>query len=212
MNDMSEPLVITLNVSSDKLAQLQRLQHVFADVCNTLVPLVREHACWNRVTLHHLSYGTLREQYPQLGSQMVCNAIYSVSRVYRILFENPRSPFNLNHNRKQYLPQLRFAPTAPVYFDRNTLSIKEGIASMFTLDGRIRFHLNISADDEARFKNEKLREIILSSHSNQFHLSLLFANMTENNTDTTETVLPEYVAILGGEVVAKSAAAVEKIV
>lgn len=196
---MSEQLIIPLNISSDKLAQLEQLQRVFAEVCNTLAPMAREHACWNRVALHHLSYHTLRKQYPELGSQMVCNAIYSVSRVCRILFQNPKSPFNRSQSRRQNLPQLRFAPTAPVYFDRHTLSIKAGIVSMFTLDGRIRFHLSISEADEARFKNEKLREIILSSHANRYQLSFLFSTKTEQNTDNLQTALPEYVVVFPGE-------------
>jgi len=196
---MSEPVVIPLNLSPDKLVQLQQLQHVFADVCNTLAPLAREHACWNRVALHHLAYHTLRKQYPQLGSQMVCNAIYSVSRVCRILFQNPTSPFNLNQSQQESLPLLRFAPTAPVYFDRHTLSIKEGMVSMLTLDGRIRFLLSISQADEARFKTEKLREIILSSCASQYQLSFLFANINEKKSDTTQNALPEYVAVLPEE-------------
>ncbi len=38
---------------------------------------------WNRVALHHLMYRNLRDQFPEMGSQMVCNAIYSVSRTCR---------------------------------------------------------------------------------------------------------------------------------
>lgn len=173
---MSERLVIPLNVSSAKLAQLQQLQYVFAEACNTLAPMAREHACFNRVALHHLSYRALREQYPELGSQMVCNVIYSVSRVCRILFQNPKSPFNLSKSQRKNLPYLRFAPTAPVYVDRHTLNIKEGIASMFTLDGRIRFQL-----------------------------SFLFSAMTEQNMDTIQTVLPEYVVVLQDEAAATPA-------
>lgn len=196
---MSEPLNITLNVSPEKLAQLQQLQRVFAQVCNSLVPVVREHVCWNRVALHHLAYHGLREKFPQLGSQMVCNAIYSVSRTCRMLFQDPASPFNLSKLGQRPLPQLSFAATAPVYFDRHTLSIKDGMVSMFTLDGRIRFHLSISEADEARFKHEKLREIVLSSLDQQYRLSFMFSTLNEKKSATEGGALPEYVVVLPEE-------------
>ena len=100
-----------------------------------------------------------------MGSQMVCNAIYSVSRTARLVFQHPQSPFNLARLGNKPLPVLRFADTSPVYFDRHTLSLKAGQLSMFTLDGRMRFQLALAAPDEERFHTQKLREIVLSRRS-----------------------------------------------
>ena len=159
---MNSVLRIPLNAEPEALQRLLALQQGFAKVCNALAPLVQQTRVWNRVTLHHLAYRQLREQFPEMGSQMVCNAIYSVSRTGRLVFQHPQSPFNLARLGDKPLPVLRFADTCPVYFDRHTLSLKDGQLSMFTLDGRLRFQLALSAQDEARFHTGKLSEVVLS--------------------------------------------------
>ena len=162
---MNNVLRIPLNASPEQVKRLQALQTGFAQVCNALAPLVQQTRVWNRVALHHLSYRQLREQFPEMGSQMVCNAIYSVSRTARMVFQHPQSPFNLARLGDKPLPLLRFADSCPVYFDRHTLSLKAGQLSMFTLDGRMRFQLALKAQDEERFHSQKLREIVLSRRS-----------------------------------------------
>ena len=177
------------------------LQEVFAQVCNALAPLVQQSRCWNRVTLHHLSYKQLREQFPAMGSQMICNAIYSVCRTSRLVYQHPESQFNLTRLGDRPLPLLRYTDTCPVYFDRHTLSIKEGQMSMYTLDGRIRFHLALRPEDEASFHARKLREIVLSrAAADGFELSFLFSKLSggdaladDKEQDLGE--LPQYVMI-----------------
>ena len=172
---MNSILRIALNGSSEQLASLRSLQEAFAQVCNALAPVVQQSRCWNRVTLHHLAYSQMREQFPAMGSQMVCNAIYSVSRTSRLVYQHPASPFNLSRLGGKPLPLLRFTDTCPVYFDRHTLSVKDRQLSMYTLDGRIRFHLALRAEDEASFHENKLREIVLSRTSTGcFELSFQF--------------------------------------
>ena len=162
---MNSVLRIPLNASPEQVKRLQALQTGFAQVCNALAPLVQQTRVWNRVALHHLCYRQLREQFPEMGSQMVCNAIYSVSRTARMVFQHPQSPFNLARLGSKPLPLLRFSDSCPVYFDRHTLSLKAGQLSMFTLDGRMRFQLALKAQDEERFHSQKLREIVLSRRS-----------------------------------------------
>ena len=174
---MTSVLRIPLNAEPDALQRLLALQQGFAKVCNALAPLVQQTRVWNRVTLHHLAYRQLREQFPEMGSQMVCNAIYSVSRTGRLVFQHPQSPFNLARLGDKPLPLLRFADTCPVYFDRHTLSLKDGQLSMFTLDGRLRFQLALSAQDEARFHTGKLSEVVLSREADgAFALTFQLAN------------------------------------
>ena len=159
---MTSVLRIPLHAEPEALQRLLALQQGFAKVCNALAPLVQQTRVWNRVALHHLAYRQLREQFPEMGSQMVCNAIYAVSRTGRLVFQHPQSPFNLARLGDKPLPLLRFADTSPVYFDRHTLSLKDGQLSMFTLDGRMRFQLALSAQDEALFHTGKLSEVVLS--------------------------------------------------
>ena len=159
---MDSIIRIPLNASPEQVQRLQDLQRGFAQLCNALAPLVQSTRVWNRVALHHLAYRQLREQFPAMGSQMVCNAIYSVSRTCRMVFQHPGSPLHLDKLGARPLPLLRFADTCPVYFDRHTLSLKAGQLSMFTLDGRMRFQLALQAQDEALFHERKLREIVLA--------------------------------------------------
>lgn len=192
---MTTALIIPLNADPAQTRQLHALQHAFAEVCNALAPLARETRCWNRVALHHLSYRQLRARFPQLGSQMICNAIYSVSRSCRQVYQSPHSPFNLARLGTQPLPLLQFAPSAPVYFDRHTLSIKSGQLSMFSLDGRLRFQLSISDDDEQRFQQEKLREIAMVSIGDAFSLKFHFSGAPQDGAEA-DPRLPQYVLIL----------------
>lgn len=172
---MNSILRIPLNGSPEQVNSLHALQQAFAQVCNSLAPMVQQSRCWNRVTLHHLAYKLLRDKFPAMGSQMVCNAIYSVSRTSRLVYQHPGSPFNLARLGDKPLPLLRFSDSCPVYFDRHTLSVKGGQLSMYTLDGRIRFHLALRPEDEVSFHEKKLREIVLSrTAADSFELSFLF--------------------------------------
>lgn len=187
---MNLNLRIPLNTNPEQLASLLALQAGFAQVCNAIAPIVRQTRVWNRVALHHLTYRSLRERFPAMGSQMVCNAIYSVSRTCRVVFQHPQSPFSLTRLGDRPLPLLQFTDTCPVYFDRHTLSVKDGQLSMYTLDGRMRFALALQAADEANFKAMKLREIVLSRRpSNGFELS--FSLSDEADGAALEALQPE---------------------
>ena len=206
---MNSVLRIPLNASPEQVKRLQALQTGFAQVCNALAPLVQQTQVWNRVALHHLSYRQLREQFPEMGSQMVCNAIYSVSRTARMVFQHPQSPFNLARLGDKPLPLLRFADSCPVYFDRHTLSLKAGQLSMFTLDGRMRFQLALAARDEERFHTQKLREIVLSRRSDGvYELAFMLVSEAEGGNapaqkgaDATDAAdgamgeIPEYIVV-----------------
>ena len=198
---MNSVLRIALNASPEQGARLQALQSGFAQVCNALAPVVQQTRVWNRVALHHLAYRQLREQFPEMGSQMVCNAIYSVSRTSRLVFQHPGSPFSLERLGAKPLPLLRFADSCPVYFDRHTLSLKAGQLSMFTLDGRMRFQLALAAQDEANFHARKLREIVLSRRPDGiYELSFLLADpdVPEVNAIPApgeDAEIPEYVMV-----------------
>lgn len=181
-------LRVPLNTNPEQLARLQALQISFAKVCNALAPTVQQTRVWNRVALHHLMYRSLRERFPELGSQMVCNVIYSVSRTCRMVFQHPQSPFNLARLGDKPLPLLRFSDNCPVYFDRHTLSVKDGQLSMYTLDGRMRFALALQPADEANFNQKKLREIVLSLRTDgMYELSFMFS---EGSEDASEPALP----------------------
>jgi hypothetical protein len=200
---MNSTLRVPLNASPEQAQRLTALQAAFAQVCNALSPMVQEKRIWHRVTLHHLAYKALREQFPQIGSQMVCNAIYSVSRTARLVYQDPASPFNLSRLAGKPLPLLQFSERCPVYFDRHTLSVKNGALSLYTLDGRMHFLLSLSAGDEKNFHERKLREIVLSREQNgSFQLAFSFGDEHEDDpaktgiaTDRLHGELPEYITV-----------------
>ena len=197
---MNSRVAISFVVTPDQGERLAQLQKAFAAACNYLGPIVQQTRCWNRVALHHMAYRPLRENFPMLGSQMVCNVIYSVSRTCRAVYQNRQSPYSLQKLAGRPLPRVIFLPHSPVYFDRHTLSLKNGQVSMYTMDGRIKFDLDLSPEQEQQFLESKLREIVLSSRELVFTLNFSFATEAANalaaQTYMAEDVeMPEYVLI-----------------
>lgn len=196
---MKTTLRIPLNASPEHAARLAALQQAFAEVCNALAPLVQRTRCWNRVTLHHMAYKALRERFPAMGSQMVCNAIYSVSRASRLVFQNPASAFHASRMGGKPLPLLRFNDNCPVYFDRHTLSLKAGQLSMYTLDGRMRFQLDLRPEDEQAFHQKKLREIVLAGTvATGYSLTFVLEDEASTGPATEKTAqaeLPDYLMV-----------------
>lgn len=195
-----KPVVrIALRPSPEQAERLARLQARFAAACNVLAPIVQQTRCWNRVALHHMTYRMLRERFPDLGSQMACNAIYSVCRAARLIYQHPKSPFNVGRVGEGRLPRLGFAQHAPVFFDRHTLSLREGRASMYTLDGRMRFDLALAPEAEQRFRTDKLKEIVMSGSGSDYALSFHFgaddAEPAVADSGTDALAWPEYLAI-----------------
>ena len=194
---MDALLRIPLETTPAQVQRLLQLQQGFAQLCNALAPLVQQTRVWNRVALHHLAYRQLREAFPQMGSQMVCNAIYSVSRTCRLVFQSPSSPLHLDKLGDRPLPLLRFGANSPVYFDRHTLSIKAGQLSMFTLDGRMRFELALAPEVQQRFAQQKLREVVLqqgqasASGVPSFALVFLFVDHQQEQDGASALPLPQ---------------------
>ncbi|MBI5275328.1 MAG: hypothetical protein HY854_02625 [Burkholderiales bacterium] len=202
---MKNSLRLVLQVTPEQAARLEALQKAFAEVCNALAPIVRESRIWNRVTLHHMAYKSLREQFPAVGSQMICNAIYSVSRTARAVFQDAASPFNLQKLQGQPLPLLRFSDNSPVYFDRHTLSLRGDQLSLYTLDGRMRFRVSAGALSQAGFHERKLSEVVMSRRADgQYELAFRFAEGDETEAPPprvklrTRRPIPEYVQLEQG--------------
>lgn len=208
---MNSTVHLLLSPTSEQSARLTALQSAFAEVCNALAPVVQQTRCWNRVGLHHLAYRSLRERFPQVGSQMICNAIYSVSRTCRLILQHPSSPFNVSRNPGAPLPLLRFLPSSPVYFDRHTLSLKGTELSMYTLDGRMKFQAGLEPEMLSCFQEKKLREIVLAKVGDRYRLSFTFSTESvvseQNDVSSPTDALPEYVLVLppdGADVVSPS--------
>lgn len=88
---MKNTLQIKLLVSPEQALKLLDLQKTFAMACDVAALFVSRSRSWHRVTLHHLAYKSMREKFPSLGSQMVCNAIHTVSKASKEIFQDPNS-------------------------------------------------------------------------------------------------------------------------
>jgi IS605 OrfB family transposase len=120
---------IKLIATHEQAMALSALADTYAKACNAIVPLAVEHRCWNRVALHHLSYYPVREKLPELGSQMVCQAVHRVADAYKTLKANKGIA------KDKPVPSISFTPSS-VNFDKRTYSINGETLSLFTLGGR----------------------------------------------------------------------------
>jgi putative transposase len=156
---------IRLNVGHDQAAALVALQSAYAEACNRLVPTVVEHRCWNRVALHRLSYARLREETP-LGSQMVCNAIFSVCKAYK-------AQKALGRIKKEApVPAIRFS-RASVHFDKRTYSIKGERLSLYTLSGRIAVTMVLGEHQRRIIASGKAKEAELVCRRGRWYFNLV---------------------------------------
>ena len=190
---MKSVIRVPLNTKPEQYARLQALQTAFAQVCNALAPEVQRSRVWNRVALHHLHYRALRQKFPALGSQMVCNAIYAVSRTSRLIFQTPASPFSLAKLGSKPLPLMQFADSCPVYFDRHTLSIKANKLSLFTLDGRMHFELTLPEEQLLLFRVAKLKEIVLTRRLDAAYELAFWLEPAE--LEPSQPLIPEYLSV-----------------
>jgi hypothetical protein len=190
---MKSVIRFPLNTTPEQYARLQALQTAFAQVCNALAPEVQRTRVWNRVALHHLFYRALRDKFPALGSQMVCNAIYAVSRTSRLIFQTPASPFSLAKLEGKPLPLMQFADSCPVYFDRHTLSVKGNKLSLFTLDGRMHFELTLPEEQLLLFRVAKLREIVLTRRLDAAYELAFWLEPAA--LEPTQPLIPEYLSV-----------------
>lgn len=162
---------ISLETNSEQRTRLLSLRSTFAQVCNSLAPEVQQSRIWSRVALHHMHYYALRARFPSIGSQMICNAIYAVSKMAKFIYQHPKSPYNLARFGDKPLPLLIFAENCPVYFDAHTMSFKNDSISLFTMNGRIKFQIQIDEEHQILFERGKVIEILLKEQSsNKFEI------------------------------------------
>jgi putative transposase len=189
---MLRTVSIKLKTSTEQADRLRDLQAAYAEACNALVPVVVDNRCWNRVALHKLSYYDVRAASP-LGSQMVCNAIFSVCKAYKAQAALKRIG--------EVVPAIRF-DRASVHFDKRTCSITGEVLSLYTLSGRIKVPMVLGDFQRARLEAgiPKEAELVLRNGTWFFNLVLetetpgikttglvLGVDVGENNLAATST-------------------------
>ena len=143
------------------------LARLFAEACNTIVPFIQAHRCWNRVALHHLVYYRIRAALPALGSQMVCQAIHRVADAYKTLRTNE------GISKDQSVPAINFAPTS-VNFDHRTYSIRGDAFTLFTPSGRAKVRTACGPPQKALLATGMPKEARLTNRRGVWYLNLVF--------------------------------------
>jgi IS605 OrfB family transposase len=143
------------------------LARLFSAACNAIVPFVQEHRCWNRVALHHLAYYHLRERFPALGSQMVCQAIHRVADAYRTARANGELP------KDEPIPGFRFSPRS-VNFDQRTYAFKGDAFTLFTPAGRMKVAFVVGERQRALLGEGTMKEARLVVRQGVWYLNLVF--------------------------------------
>lgn len=162
---MKRTASILLDVTAAQAKALAALQAAYADACNALVPIVREHRVWNRVALHQKAYAQLRTLSP-LGSQMCCNAIFSVCKAYKAQKELGRI------KKDEPVPEINFK-RASVHFDKRTYTLKGETVSLYTLDGRIEIALRPGPYQRQFMASGKAKEAELVCRKGRWFFNLV---------------------------------------
>ena len=152
-------LLETAEEHEQLLGELQREYHL---VCNQIVPSVVEERCWNRVALHHLVYNKVRKT-SSLGSQMVCNAIFSVCKAYKAKAIGKDEP----------VPVIQFRKNRSVHFDHRTYTIQENVLSLYTLQGRIRIPMRMGTFQKSYFSQGTPTEAELICRKGRWYFNLV---------------------------------------
>lgn len=159
---MKRTISIRLDTSQGQNQRLLDLREAFLSSCNQLVPFVIEHRCWNRVALHNLTYSKIRAS-SALGSQMVCNAIFSVCKAYK----------NRGISKEEIIPLVRFHKNGSVHFDKRTYSIKRDVLSLYTLEGRIKVKMRMGPFQEKYFSQGFPMEAELLCKKGKWYFNLV---------------------------------------
>ena len=174
---MLKTISLKLRTTLEQTLALNELQSAYSDACNRLVPVVVENRCWNRVALHKLAYSDLRENTP-LGSQMCCNAIFSVCKAYK-------SQKALKKIKKDVVPAIEFGRTS-VHFDKRTYTIKDDVLSLYTIGGRIKVKWSCGKHQSFLLEQglPKEAELIFRNGKWFFNLVLEFTEVPKVESET----------------------------
>lgn len=159
---MQRTIALKIKASTFAKAALEKLTEAYAKACNEISLSAYEHLCWNRVALHNKVYSRTRAN-SSLGSQMVCNAIFSVCKAYKAK----------KATKKPLEKPLQFRKNGSVHFDKRTYTMKENILSLYTLEGRIKVEMQIGEFQKGYLKQGILKEAELICKRGQWYFHLV---------------------------------------
>lgn len=135
---------IALEVDADASEKMHQTRRLYGQACDLLVPIVvsdtdRKDRLWQRYNLHKAAYPMVRTQMPDLGSQLACNVMRSVSSMYQSWISNHPK---FSKDKKMVLPSISFRNPV-VHLDKNTIRFFNNYteASVYTVNGRVTVRL-----------------------------------------------------------------------
>ncbi len=161
---MKRTISLKLILSEESSEALLQTEKLFAEGCNVAAAYAQENRCWNRVALHNICYSKVREEIPQLGSQMVCNALRKVCSSYKVL----------KIRRNQEVPKITFKETSSIHYCARTFTLKGETLSLFSIHKRIKCSFQIGAHQKKYLEEGKIKEGELVRRGKRwfFHLVL----------------------------------------
>lgn len=154
-NTPTRALVVPLALSPDQHAMYSRLADLYNRVWGSAVSWYDANRTVNAVAAHKALYAGLRDRFPQLPSQFVCNALHDAAGAVR--------SWNSNHPKRGWsLRASRRKPT--VRFDLRTMSLRGNLLTLSSMHGqkRQRFLLpSIPAWFDERYPERRLQAVTL---------------------------------------------------
>jgi IS605 OrfB family transposase len=157
---------IKLVYTQEDALLLKLLRQEYIAACNFIVPEVIKNRCWNRFALHKLVYNQLRS-FSKLGSQMVCNAIFSVCKAYKAQKELGKI------KKDDPVPNITFNKGS-IHFDKKTYTLtKSGELSLYTLEGRIKVTFQLGNHQKKLLENGTPKEAELIFRNGNWYFNLV---------------------------------------
>lgn len=154
-NMPTRALVLPLALSPDQHAMYARLADLYNRVWGSAVSWYDANRTVNAVGAHKALYAGLRDRFPQLPSQFVCNALRDAAGAVR--------SWNSNHPKRGWsLRASRRKPT--VRFDLRTMGLRGNLLTLSSMHGlkRQRFLLpSIPAWFDERYPERRLQAVTL---------------------------------------------------
>ena len=128
-NTPTRALVMPLALSPDQHAMYSRLADLYNRVWGSAVSWYDANRTVNAVGAHKALYAGLRDRFPQLPSQFVCNALRDASGAVRSWNSNhPKRGWSLRASRKR--PTIRF--------DLRTMGLRGNLLTLSSMHGQKR--------------------------------------------------------------------------
>ena len=131
---------IALEVDEGAGKHLHEMRRLYGQACSLLVPIVladksRKQRLWQRFNLHKAAYPVVRAKVPEIGSQLACNVMRSVSSAFKSWISNHP---DFSKNKTKELPSISFSRPV-VHLDKNTITFFDNYsrATVFTPAGRV---------------------------------------------------------------------------